>query len=151
MRIRVRRAEMKDILWVASHLRPEDRQEVETATGCSPDVALPASVPNCDEAYAAYLMDQPAENPCVLFGVSKDPRQQAGIVWMVCTPDIYKAPLAIIKAAKDFIALWGGQYGRLHNVADSRNQLHLKWLKAMGFTLGPYYNINGVPFQHFWR
>ena len=108
-------------LYVASHLRDDDRREIEEGHG------LPAL------SAAIY----PLEHECVYFEVPNgETAGMAGVgpdgsIWMLCTDAIHKYPLTFAREAKRFVEsrpepiLW--------NIVDSRNKAHLKLLKWLGF------------------
>lgn len=147
--VSVKRATPEDIRWVAEHLRDEDYIEVHIATGRKPREVVRESAVLSLECLSARLKGE--EQPCVLFGVAADPTNpQSGVVWMLCTEGIQKAPKAVLKASRVWLCALLGHYDLLWNRAWSGNALHIRWLEHLGATLAPPVVINGerfVPFQ----
>lgn len=150
MILTVRPATEADARWVAHHLRPEDRQEVETATGRAADVAVRSSFRCSEECYSVRLADQqhrPAEHPVMLFGHDRT----TGAVWLLGTPEIAKAPVSILREAHRWVQGFAARGAQLWCVADKRNALHLRWLQLLGFAERAVPLINGFPFSYMVR
>lgn len=129
-----------DVHFVATNLRAEDKRELETATGRTGCEAVFAAWATSDLTYVAHVDGLPA----VVFGVA-----QGGVIWLVGTDAISRAPLGILRLARRIVPAFLDTYGVLHNVADIRNSLHLRWLKLLGFTFGPLVDVRGQPFRQF--
>ena len=129
-------------LEVASNLRPEDRREVEEGHGIDPIEYLPTM--SQKPSYVYFTV--PDGKTAGMAGVG-----QEGDIWMLCTPDIHRYPITFAREAKRYVdsrtepLLW--------NIVDSRNKMHLKLLKFLGFKFlrklkhGP----NNVTFIEFCR
>lgn len=130
-----------DVHFVADHLRAEDKRELETATGLTAHEAVFASWASSELTYVAHIDGLPA----VVFGVAP-----GGVIWLVGTDAIGPAALPVFRLSKLCVGALLDHYGALHNVADIRNHLHLRWLKLLGFTLGPLVDVNGQPFRQFY-
>ena len=106
---------------VASNLRPEDRREVEEGHGYDP---------------LKYLITKAQEGSCVYFTVPNGKTAgmagvDDGIIWMLTTPAIHEFPITFARESKRFVE--GRTESLLWNVVDSRNLVHLKLLKFLGF------------------
>jgi hypothetical protein len=154
MVLTIRPATDDDAQWLADHLRVEDHREIETASGRSPQEIVPLSVSVSRESYTIWLTDDNgtvSARPCAIFGVGDDPNEpQWGVMWFLGTPEIRKAPLSIIREAVKWLNHFNKKYPcGIHNIVDSRNDLHLRWLMLTGFTFSDHlYTIQGVPFVH---
>ena len=127
---------------VASNLRPDDRREVEEGHGVP--IALLPSLMTHNPSYVYFTV--PDGKTAGMAGVGED-----GDIWMLCTPDIHRYPITFAREAKRYVdsrtepLLW--------NIVDSRNKVHLKLLKFLGFKFlrklkhGP----NNVTFIEFCR
>ena len=109
-------------LEVASNLRQEDYRELVEGHGYDPieyarEVAL--------EGTSIYFT-MPNGKTAGMGGISED-----GIIWMLCTPEIHKYPIAFVKLAKSYLK--SSKIPLVHNVVDARNTVHLKLLKHLGF------------------
>ena len=109
-------------LEVASNLRPEDRREVEEGHGIDPIEYLPTM--SQKPSYVYFTV--PDGKTAGMAGVG-----DKGDIWMLCTPDIHRYPITFAREAKRYVdsrtepLLW--------NIVDSRNKMHLKLLKFLGF------------------
>jgi hypothetical protein len=144
--VHVLKADEASLLQVAEHMRHEDIQETEAATGRAPHESLLLSLSLPGEVYVAYLGEEGlsrSRRPFAAFGCSD------GRVWLLCTDEVYQARVSTFREAKRHIRVWLEQYGVLYNFADCRNTLHLSWIKALGFTFGEKVEHRGFLFQHF--
>ena len=127
---------------VAFNLRPDDLREVEEGHGI-------------DHTDLPFLM---THNPSYVYFTVPDGKTagmagvgEKGDIWMLCTPDIHRYPITFAREAKRYVdsrtepLLW--------NIVDSRNKVHLKLLRFLGFKFlrkfehGP----NNVQFIEFCR
>ena len=140
-----REATVQDALIVANNIRDEDRQEIE-GLGLTP-FFLPISVMESDAPVAFF---DELNNPLGVAGVvTTNPGE--GQVWMICTPYVQRIPHTLVRQAKKWLAKTEQDYNILYNIADTRNVLHHKLLKILGFKalrrvypepyLLPYYEI----------
>ena len=126
-----RTATLSDALYVAKHMREEDRREVE-GLGYHAGI-LPVLIMESNDPVVFYDKDRPDQ----IMGVAgicpdqKDPN--AGVIWMLCTPHIANKPIKFIKEARKWIAESEVGYKYLWNLADARNHLHHRFLRMMGF------------------
>lgn len=153
MILTIRPATLAEAEWMGAHLREEDRREVETATGQRAEDVLPASFHLSSEVYTIRLAGdggKPEDDPTVIFGVGDDPSAPSvGVVWLLATSNIRRAPLAIIHEAHHWLDHFNKRYPiAIHNVVDMRNALHIRWLTRTGFDLGDTMQINGQQFIH---
>lgn len=124
----IRPATAQDALYVANHLREEDRQEIE-GLGHSP-LALVWCVETSAHAVAFYNTHGELSG---IAGVGYDDRDRVGQIWMVCTPAIEKSPVTFVRQAKLWLAEVGRDYDLLWNLMDCRNKMHHKLVKMLGF------------------
>lgn len=137
-------ADYRTVLEIAENLRPEDRRELETATGHSAVEAVFRSLASSEWAYVSRYKGEPH----AVFGVTS-----GGVIWMVGTKAIEKSPIATLKLAREFIAgLLEHHYQILWNQVDARNTLHIRWLESLGFSFGAHPKFkNGMPFIPFYK
>ena len=136
-----RKATLKDALEVVQNIRWEDRREIE---GLGHHVTgVPFSVSLSSDA-VAFFSDR--DVICGVAGVIPDPEKEGtGVVWMICTPELTRHPIAFVRGAKKWLAEVGQKYTMLWNLADARNTFHHKLLKMLGFramrklNVGPYF------------
>ncbi len=107
---------------VASNLLPDDRREVEEGHGLDPMEELT----NVAQSGSCVYFTMPNGKTAGMAGVGKE-----GDIWMLCTPVIYKYPVAFARGAKRFVE--SRTEPLLWNVVDERNKVHLRLLKFLGF------------------
>ena len=107
---------------VAFNLRPDDLREVEEGHGI-------------DHRLLPLLMTQ---NPSYVYFTVPDGKTagMAGVgdkgdIWMLCTPEIHRHPIRFAREAKRYVD--SRKEPLLWNIVDSRNTVHLKLLKFLGF------------------
>src|SRR4051794_14082088 len=103
----------KDAEYIGKHLRLEDEREVQTGSGLSGHQAVPLSYANSDECYSAWLTTPRgtvAENPFLMFGVASDTKSKAGLVWLLGTPEIRRAPLSFLREAHLWVQHFATSY-----------------------------------------
>ena len=110
---------------VASHLRPEDYEEVVEGHGLNPIIDIPLSCLHGDNVYFTV----PDGRIAGLAGV-----QDHGQVWMLTTPAIHDFPCTFAREAKRFID--ARTEPRLWNIVYAKNIVHIKLLKFLGFKFG---------------
>ena len=128
-------------LEVGLNLRWEDRREVEETTGW------------CAEAVCVQSYFNSAYGQCVYFKVPNG--KTAGgagvtpnnIIWMLCTEASTEYPHTFVREAKRWVDSLPNPY--LCNVADMRNESHIKLLKLLKFKFVGYKVNNGVPLIEF--
>jgi hypothetical protein len=123
------------------NLRKADDDEVVAATG-RPSLALLYQLPF--DTKVALLKDEPV----ALFGVGAD---EDGIhPWLLCT-DNCKGPGVgrfMVEYGRQLLASWAAKLGPLTNVVYTKNHAHLRFVKAIGCTLGDT-TKRGPLLQHF--
>jgi len=124
-----------DAKYVADNLQEEDRQEIE-GLGTDPHSAVPLSVLGSDIAVTFW---NPDGMICGVAGVSRTDAHSGGI-WLLTTNVVKQHPKLFIQGAKEWVAQQTG-YEMLHNIADPRNQSHLKLLKILGFKRLGYVSV----------
>ena len=98
---------------VASNLLPDDRREVEEGHGLDPMEELT----NVAQSGSCVYFTMPNGKTAGMAGVGKE-----GDIWMLCTPVIYKYPVAFARGAKRFVE--SRTEPLLWNVVDERNKVH---------------------------
>lgn len=147
MSYQVRDATPADLLWLANNMREVDRQEILASNGAMPAQAM---------MYGGYLKAACLDNvPALVFGVVPSPDPRIGIVWMLAT-DLLSHPKArryLARHSREWVEEMNSRFPLLTNMADARNEVHLKWLKFCGFKFIRKFNHGpcNVPFIEFAR
>ncbi len=152
MTLTIRPASREEAIWFSSRLRSEDRREIETASGQGPETILPLSFDLSDECYTIRI--DPHGDPVAIYGMvpdtSHEQKEGIGVIWLLATPEVRRASLALLREVPHWLNAWALKYPNgIHNIVDSRNQLHVRWLKLMGFQITHEIELRGVTFYHF--
>lgn len=89
------------------------------------DVAL--KVPG--KVYVGYVQD----TPTVLFGLGLSNTIGLGHPWLLSTEGIRQVPYTFTRTCLRYVDEFLEDYPILTNLVDSRNTLHLQWIRRMGF------------------
>lgn len=134
------------ILEAAEFLREADRMEAEARC---PWGAISGLWESWKASKNNWAITTSEGEVAFIGGITED-----GEVWMVGTewfPTKYHPNF--LRNCRWFVDTLNEAYPRLHNIVDSRNTLHLRWLEWCGFTIDRDHPqiINGVPFFPFER
>ena len=147
----VARAKATDVPGLARRLREEDKQEC-LALGCEPLDALRESYKA--SAMCFSIIDQ--DNVIGMFGVAPCPwvstdTLKVGSVWLLGSPGIQDIRFTFLRQCSHWVDQMHAQFPVMWNWADCRNDLHLKWLRWLGFkTIGTHaIGVNGENFHQF--
>ena len=122
-----RPATYKDGLLVLNNIRPEDLREVR-GMGSTP-LQVPFGILISEHATFFHDIDG---TPAGLAGVVRLNHHE-GQIWMLCTPLITTKPHTFVRGAKRWLKEVEKDYDLLWNLADTRNDVHHKLLKHLGF------------------
>lgn len=134
---------------VTGRLRKADCEEVLAATGRDPDEMLRVCWNNSLYRWA-IIWDREAIG---LFGVH--PFSLTGfnaVPWMLGTDRMEEIKLSIVRHSKSLLDQVLTLYPILSNWVDVRNEMSIKWLKWLGFTLSDEpmpYGPKSMPFYYF--
>jgi len=135
-----------DVVNIYPYLREADRREVETL-GLTSEAAL------C-RAYLDSSVCRTIINgmgcPVAMFGVVPS-GEFSGIVWMLGNDLLVKMKTAFLKECRNEVVKLNNIYPHLYNIIDSRNEVHIKWIKWCGFKIIKEHMINNVKFYEFCR
>tara|TARA_B100000029_G_scaffold482666_1_gene533021 strand:- start:207 stop:686 length:480 start_codon:yes stop_codon:yes gene_type:complete len=141
---------VKSTLWDVTslypYLREEDKREVETL-GLTSEMAL------C-RAYLDSSVCRTIINgrgcPVAMFGVVPF-GDFSGIVWMLGNKLLLQMKTAFLKECREEVIKLNNIYPHLFNMIDSRNEVHIRWIKWCGFKIIGERIINNVKFYEFCR
>jgi hypothetical protein len=142
----VRDATMDDAHNIAPILRLQDRIEVLAASGQPPEVVLPRAfvAPKGNVIFAETLTGDP-----ILIAGIRPTHTHAAALWMVGTPLLEQFAFRYAREAHRAVKRWHKQYPILWNTAWADNDLHVRWLKFMRFTLLRRISVRGHTFIEF--
>ena len=150
--LKFRRITYKDVdLFSSMTLRQADIDELRVATGFpKPMDALRSSVAHSTE-WSEICQDTNTGEILTLFGLGRI-SEDIGVPWMVASPNLIKYRKVLMRYSKKIIQEMLDQFPLLNNYVDSRNEVHIHWLRHMGFTFtGKDLMIRGIPFKYFFK
>ncbi len=134
-----RDSKLHDVCELAPTLRFEDKREVETL-GHTPEQALTIG----------YIFSQRCQSiidtnghVVGMYGVS------FGRVWLLGAPGLLKITKSFLKYSRSEVEIMNKLFPHLYNIIDSRNDLHIKWLRWCGFKIIGKQMLNNVKFYEF--
>ena len=142
-----RQATEADALYIAQHLRSEDRTEVILSNGADVEETLLKSFRASEECIVACVSGIPA---CIFGVASVD--NSLGTPWMLATKVVTLFKRELLVDASAWLLEIKPRYSLLYNFVHSENETAKAWLKRLGFTLGlecPQYGAAKAPFTYF--
>lgn len=119
---------LSDLTAIADDMREADRQECRAAAGMSPGLALFLSTQYAEEC---HTMVAPDGEPVGLCGLTAGQSPEDKQVWMLGTNGLLKHKHTFLTESRK----WFEDRARrfiLWNYVDSRNAVHIRWLKWLG-------------------
>lgn len=148
-----------DVSRMASHVRPEDKDEWAAVAGPNANTTFAERLKRAHalsrKCWAARDPANIVAVPFALYGVCDTPDSPDwGTIWMVATPKVKRFARAFLRDTPgriQYIHDQGWYPKGLHNFVDTRNKLHMKWLSRIGAIIpqGQVTSLSGVPFQYF--
>lgn len=141
-----RKSKLEDVVELYPILREADQREVETL-GSSPEKALVFAYLNSS---TCRTIINSMGNPVAMFGVVPLDKY-VGSVWMLGSNGLPKIKKAFLKECRQEVIKLNEKHPYLCNIIDSRNTLHVKWIRWCGFKIIGETMINNVKFYEFCR
>lgn len=122
-----------DAEYIGTHLRQADLQEMHAVQGTQVDpvAALQYGIENSYFPFVATIDGLPA---CVFGAVPEPHDDRFGCVWLMGTDAITTHPRVFLRHSKEYLEKVAEPFSLLWNCVDKRNDVHIRWLKWMGFT-----------------
>ena len=139
-----RATQLHDICELAPNLRSEDKREVETLGKTSEQALLSgylfgkvcrSIINNYGQVVGMYGV-VPADN-------------KTGLVWMLGSDKLKKIKRPFLRESRTEVEGMNTLFPHLWNIIDSRNEMHLKWIKWCGFKIIGERMVNNVKFYEF--
>ena len=143
----LRLANEDDCIYLAENLREDDYREIKAVTGLPPLLSL---LTGLKSSQVPLVICDNQGKVVAMLGVV--PNGLIGSIWMVGTPDLKRISVSFLKNCQDVFTVLKNNFSVLHNYVDARNELHIRWLKWMGFTFikkHKHYGIEQLPFYEF--
>lgn len=126
--ILVREPHHKDILELSVTMRQEDKDEIWHLARISPGEALNAALEVCDYNRVVLLDGKVV---CI-FGIG-GVKGEVGVPWMLASDLLKSIRKPFVRECRGYLEEMSQGYKLLLNVAWTKNEEHIKWLKWMGF------------------
>ena len=133
---------------VAQFLRDADAAEVFASHGLDARTACRLSVVQSIEAWAGLADGEPV----CLFGVAPVSLVDGEFSpWMLGAKALDRHAGAFLRRNRAMVRRWRRTYPVLFNQVDARNRASIRWLRWLGFKIGPQHpaGILGLPFHTF--
>ena len=133
----VRPSQEEDPALLAPHLREEDIYELKAASARPPHAAL----------YIGYLLGRPCKtiigdtgNVVGMYGVTPMSSElcnstKLGVIWCLTTPELFTIKKQFMKHCRNEIKEICSGYDKVLNYVSPHNVEHIRWIKAMRFTV----------------
>ena len=139
-----RATQLHDVCELAPNLRSEDKREVNTLGKTSEQSLL-----------SGYLFGRVCRSIINNYGqvvgmygvVPAD--KKTGLVWMLGSDKLKKIKIPFLKESRTEVEKMNTLFPHLWNIIDSRNEMHLKWIKWCGFKIIGERMVNNVKFYEF--
>lgn len=135
--LRYRSTEPFDLNTLASRLRGDDLVEAVLATGKYPGETLNRRVLEQPDAITFTIRARPSRELVAVFGSLPSECCDEGIAWMLCTPEVEKHSLSLMKTFPAYLDVISAPYPGLVAHMWAGNRMHVKWASRMGFMHEP--------------
>ena len=145
----VRPSVLEDVEFLAPRMRVEDVAEVEAYSGRGAHHALLNGFENSTLCRTGLYKDE----PCLMFGAGQV-FPDVGMVWMLGSDAMVDARVSILRQSRGWIDELHSEFRLLFNYVDARNEVHIKWLRWLGFSfinLHPEFGVGRLPFYEIVR
>lgn len=150
----IREAVEADAMDLAVALRPEDRAEVLALLGPVDPIEGPAAsllygLVTAREAWTARDRDgriicMAGVSPLTLVG-------STGVPWILGSPLVAIHRRSFLIESRRLVARWLCWFGSLRNVVDCRYLAAIRWLRWLGFEIGPVFSLSHGRFRRIWK
>lgn len=133
MKIEIVKPTADHVDYFSESLRKVDVLEMWLADHSKPFSALQICAFSSDKSYVVEADGVPV----IIFGVDRDGLSENGRVWMLATDDLEFMQKSFIKRCKKVFFELVEDFDMVYNYVYEKNEIALKWLKWLGFTIHP--------------
>ena len=149
----LRKSELTDAEKLAPHIREEDKLEVRSIFK-EEDRSMVDLLKECIESSTPAITVEEDDRVIMMFGVSEYGDPDCGLVWLLGTDDIKRLWVPFLRQSHYWSnALFNiSKKCLLFNRVCSKNELHVRWIKWLGFSFVQRldnYGHFGLPFYEF--
>lgn len=147
----IRCSELADAEEMAPHLRKADREEMAAVLGedADPQDVLRYGIEVSHQPFTALVDGKPI---CIFGAVMEPVQRHIAAIWMMGTPGVEEHKMFFLRHSKQCLDKLFEPFSLLWNCVDKRNELHIKWIKWLGFSFLreiSEYGEQGKPFLEF--
>ncbi|MFB2563649.1 phage protein Gp13 family protein [Rhizobium sp. IMFF44] len=149
--LETRPSQPEDVTYLAPRLREADRQELLAAGSPSPEQSLTDGLMLSKQCIS--IVDE-EDRAVAMFGVCPSSEEGVGFVWLLGSDEIKRDKTKFLRRSKQWVDIFHEEFAVLTNFVDRRNEVHLKWLRWLGFKFLRIVNAPGpgnLPFYEFAR
>lgn len=146
--MKIRPSIARDLKPLSRRLRTPDKMEM-LAYGITVEEGLKSGFENSDPCMTIIERG----NPVGIFGVVPTADENMGAIWLVGTPAMVsgKNRFWFLRNSPLWVQKFHSRYPKLGNYIDSRNKVHIDWIKWLNFEIIGETDINGIPFYLFMK
>lgn len=137
-----------DIADLTPRLRKADLEEIAASGWENPSAPLWAGYV---ESQPCYSIVDASDRPVAVFGVVPSGDPEVGYVWFLGSDDIQFHRSQFLRRCREVLDNLHQKHPLLTNAVYSRNEVHIKWLRWLGFSFLRALKKNGQPFYEFAR
>ncbi len=132
-KVKIRKATELDAQTIGLQARSADKLEIWASAKISAETAAVQSLRLSNgDCWVVYFNDELA----FIFGVVQV-YEKIGAPWAITTNFVTKCPILFTKTTKELLPLVFKDYNMLTNFVDNRYVSAKRWLKLLGFHIGP--------------
>lgn len=145
MAVSILKATLEHVKEIAPVIREADKNEVFAASSLDVEKALTQSIDVNGYHYSGFV---DGKLICI-FGIARI--ENIGVPYLLGTDEIEKHKRIVAVYSKGFIDKYKREFDYMVNFVDARNELAIKWLKWLGFTIheAQSFGYLGLPFHKF--
>jgi hypothetical protein len=117
---------MDDVGAIAASMRPADQREIMLLSGQEPKQALTECFEQSDVCRTLSYQD----TPLIMYGTTPQ-----GIVWGLGSSTIDEHTFGFLRISREEVEILQGDKPLIFNLVHADNELHLKWVKYVGFEI----------------
>lgn len=145
----IRKARKGDGADLAPRLRDVDRTEIQAVSKEEPAKLLEEAVEANKYTYSIMFKDR----PIAILGLTPY-NDNTSMIWLVGSSEIVDIQIPFLRNSLKWVKAFHELYPVLFNFVSVQNELHIKWLKWLGFEFGktfPEFGLNKQPFIEFYK
>jgi hypothetical protein len=145
----IRQSIIEDVHYLADRLRQADIDEL-SVHGLTPFQSLMSGY-RCSDVCYSILNDE--NEVMAIFGTCTVPEIEecyASTIWLLASLEIEKHKMFFLRNSRKWLETLIEPYDIVFNAVDTRNELHISWIKWLGFNFTDDTEINGYTFKQFY-